>query len=138
MKLASLWCICLGMCCVCSFSQNRSFEADIRNRLFPGGKAIGQPLTSRQPYIRMLRVDSYQEAYDFFRHICLVEDKVKIRQHNGHPYYFYSLPNDGYFVFTDDVVKNRNEVAVLWIKVPSLIKQGIREIHFVETIKIKR
>lgn len=138
MKLASLWCICWGMCCFCAFSQNHSLEADIRNRLFPKGKIIGQPFTSRQPCIRMLRVDSYREACDFFKGICAGEGKVKIRQHNGHPYYFYSLPDDGYFVFTDDVKENRNEVAILWIKVPSLIKQGIREIHFVETIKIKR
>lgn len=124
--------------CVVALRQNGLSEKQLTGYLFPQGKAIGQPFTSKQPYIRMVRVSSYRDAYDFFKGICQLPGKLKVRKDKRYSYYFYLLPDGGYLVFTDKVVCDRNEVAILWIKVPFLIKQGIREIHFVETIKIKQ
>lgn len=123
--------------CAVAWGQNGLSEKQLTGYLFPQGKAIGQPFTSKQPYIRMVRVSSYRDAYDFFKGICRLPGKLKVRKDKRYTYYFYLLPDDGYLVFTDKVACGRNEVAILWIKVPFLINQGIREVHFVETIKIK-
>lgn len=121
-----------------ALGQNGLSEKQLTGYLFPQGKAIGQPFTSKQSYIRMVRVSSYSEAYDFFKDISQLPGELKVRKDKRYTYYFYLLPDNGYLIFTDKVVGSRNEVAILRIEVPFLIKRGIREIHFVETIKIKQ
>lgn len=132
-----LWWTWLWLYCTIALGQNSLSEKQLTDYFFPHGKAIGQPFTSKQPYIRMVRVNSYDEAYDFFKAICRLPEELKVRQNKGYTYYYFCLPDKGCLIFTDKVVSGRNEVAILWIKVPFLIKQGIREVHFVQTIKIK-
>lgn len=132
-----LWWTWLWLHCAIALGQNSLSEKQLTGYFFPQGKAIGQPFTSKQPHIRMLRVSSYGEAYDFFKGICRLPGELKVRQNKGYIYYYFCLPDNGCLIFTDKVASGRNEVAILWIKVPFLIKQGIREVHFVQTIKIK-
>lgn len=132
-----LWWTCFWLHYVIALGQNSLSEEKLTNYFFPQGKAIGQPLQQKQPYIRMMRVSSYNEAYDFFKGLCRLSGELKIRQNKGYTYYYFCLPDNGCLIFTNNVVCGRNEIAILWIKVPFLIKQGIQEVRFVQTIKIK-
>lgn len=137
MKKKFFWGLWLCLYGITAFCQGHSQQEILLNSFFPAGKAIGQPFTSKQPCIRMVRVNSYQEAYDFFQSVCLFPDHLKRTQYKGNNYYRYFLPDSTCLIFTDKVIAGRNEVAILWIGIPDLNKKGIREIHFVQTIKIK-
>lgn len=131
--------LCCLLYCIPATCQQSCINDQLTEYFFPGGKAIGQPFTSKQTYIRMVRVCSFDEANRFFRRLYTAWGHIEKYSHSGHFYYRASLPEDrGYFLFTDKVVPKRNEVAILWVKVPYLLERGISEIHFVETIKIKR
>ena len=133
-----LCCILLAIHATVVFAQDNFPEKQLAGCFFPKGRAIGQPFTSKQPHIRMVRVDSYSEALDFFKNICRFPGQLKTRENKGDIGYFYILPDKGYFLFTPKGIAGTNEVAILWIKVPFLVKQGVQEIHFVQTIKIKQ
>lgn len=142
MKVRPITYICATVMCLCTItvrSQTEFQKEKLLTCFFENGRPIGQPFTSKQPYIRMVRVNSYKDAYDFFNQLCLPPGILDIYRDEEYIFYRYSFQGDGgSLLFTNKVVPKRNEVAVLWIKVPSIIKQGIREIHFVETIKTKR
>lgn len=107
----------------------------LQQNLFPGGRPVGQPFSRFHPNIRMLRVDSYAEAYDWFVYSC---DNITLCTDTLSPYRYYrSSYKDGFLIFTDKINPNTHEVAVLLIFSDSLLNKGISEIHFVETIKIK-
>lgn len=121
--------------CTIAFPQQTKEIQRIREHIYKGGKPIGQPFTSRQPHIRMLRVGSYKEAWDFFVDISKGTGKLQMYNMKPFTYYCYSLPeNKGNLIFTDKVKPKRYEVAVLWVCIDSI---AIKEIHFIETIKIK-
>jgi hypothetical protein len=106
--------------------------------LFPCGKAIGQAYSRTQTGIRMVKVDSYSEAYGFFLSLC---DTNAIRTLAGSPYkkYVCPLPDlKGSLLFTDSVPARTHETAVLHVACDSVNRRGIREIHFVETVKPNR
>lgn len=136
-----------GVCCVCCSSslaqtsqpENLLPAERILYHLFPTGKAIGQPFTSKQTDIRMLRVNSYQEACDFFYLLCNGQDGLKPYVYNGYTYCIYNIPDSkGRLVFTDKVVPKRNEVAIIYIQSEDICRNGVRRIHFVEAIKIRK
>lgn len=138
-KRYMIYSLCCLLYCIPAIGQKSILNSQFTEYFFPGGKAIGQPFTSKQTHIRMVRVCSFEEAYCFFRRLCVASGNVEKYSHSGYFYYRTSLPEGkGYFLFTDKVVPKRNEVAILRIKVPYLVERGINEIHFVETIKIKR
>jgi hypothetical protein len=106
--------------------------------LFPGGKAIGQAYSRTQTGIRMVRVDSYSEAYGFFLSLC---DTNAIRTLAGTPYKKYASPLPdikGSLLFTDSVPARTHETAILHVACDSVNRYGIHEIHFVETVKPNR
>jgi hypothetical protein len=103
--------------------------------LFPGGRATGQAYSRVQTDIRMVRVDSYGEAYGFFLSLC---DTNAIRTLDGIPFrkYVCPLPDlNGTLLFTDSVPAKTHETAILYIACDSINRCGIREVHFVETVK---
>lgn len=105
---------------------------------FANERAIGQSYSRFQPEIRMVRVDSAREAYLYF--LALNTDKkIKLVYCKGWKYYCVMQGSgQGNIIFTRRVKPNRNETAVLYITDPSLNDYGIREIHFVQSIKIRR
>lgn len=122
--------------CTVAFPQQTKEIQRIREHLYKGGKPIGQPFTSRQPHIRMLRVGSYKEARDFFMDLSKGAGILQIYSIKPFTCYRYVLTEKkGDLFFTDKVKPKRNEVAILWVRIDSIT---IKEVHFVETIKIKR
>jgi hypothetical protein len=110
----------------------------VLNALFPAGKPVGQSYSRNKPDIRMMRVDSYGEACDFFCSLCQGQE---IRCHNQPPHIYYTCPLaglDGYILFSNKVKSNTHEAAVLWIVSDSINKRGMSEVHFVETVKTSR
>lgn len=105
--------------------------------LFTNGKPIGQSFSRFQPEKRMVRVRSYQEAYEIFLSMCTDKKKIiTVVPEATHICYLYPLCNkDGYLCFTDKVESDTYEVAVVWVISDSIGKMGVREVHFVETIK---
>lgn len=138
MKIWHLYCIAgmvMFLNCIVAFPQQITEIQRIRECLYPAGKPIGQPFTSRQTDIRMLRVDSYQEARSFFMNLCRGSGKLQMYSIKTFTCYRYTLSgNKGHLIFTDKVKPKRNETAVLWVSIDSI---GVKEIHFVETTKIK-
>lgn len=104
--------------------------------LFPKGKPIGQSFSRLQADKRMVRVDSYGEAYEIFLSMC-DEEKVVTMSDSGSTNHLYSLGKDNYLCFTDKVQPDNYEVAILWVMSDSINKAGVRNVHFVETIKKK-
>ncbi|NDV64484.1 hypothetical protein [Bacteroides sp. 224] len=105
--------------------------------LFPKGKPIGQAFSRFQPDKRMVRVDSYQEAYEISLSMC-VDNKQVVPALPEFPHTCYLYPlcgKDGYLCFTDKAELNTYEVAVIWVMSDSISKLGIREIRFVEMRK---
>lgn len=114
-----------------------SASDSLRHVLFPDGRIIGQPLSRLHTDIRMVRVESAQEGYGIFRQLCITEHTGTI-QHQGHTYEYCYLPEcyGGYLIFTCKVRPGRHEVGIIYIRSPILNILGIKEIHFVETIKL--
>ena len=128
--------VLLCFSCIVAFSQQCMEKKELDRILYPDNSPIGQPFTSRQPYIRMVRVNSYEEAWSFWKKIKKKKDKIEKYENGHYVYYQYPLSNGkGYLIFTNKVKPGKNEVAVLWIKADSV---DIKEIHFVETVKIKK
>lgn len=86
--------------------------------LFPDGKPLGQPYTHKQPEIRMVRVSSAHEADSFY---MALQDR--------HPEYETD--------YTHDTPAGTYEVGIVRIMDSAVIAKGIKEIHFVETVKPK-
>lgn len=87
--------------------------------LFPDGRPLGQSYTHKQPEIRMVRVSSVHEADSFC--MALPEKYPGCRI-----YYTHDTPAGTY------------EVGIIRIMDSAVIAKGIKEIHFVETVKPKR
>lgn len=86
--------------------------------LFPDGKPVGQPYSSRHRDIRMVRVSSMQEADSFYT-------AMRSRHPECCADYTHEVPGGTY------------EVGIIYIRDSAVIAGGIREIHFVETVKPK-
>lgn len=87
----------------------------------------------------MVRVYSKEEGLSFFRKICTGGMESYGKDKKGTHLLGYSTDiTDGYLIFTTDVPVGTYEVGIIKVCSPSLIARGIREIHFVETIKIKK
>lgn len=106
------------MCGMLSCSEVSPYRLESGN-LFPSGRPVGQPYSSRHRDVRMVRVSSVQEADSF-----------------------YSAMRDSYpecrADYTHKVPDGTYEVGIIYIKDSAVIARGIREIHFVETVKPKR
>lgn len=87
--------------------------------LFPDDKPVGQPRSARQQDIRMVRVCSVHEADSFYK-----------TMNKKHPHcnadYTHAVPEDTY------------EVGIIRFRDSAVVAKGIREIHFVETVKPER
>lgn len=112
--ISAFWTFPLLMAC----SDVKSYCLE-PGELFPDGKPLGQPYTYKQPEIRMVRVSSVHEADSF----CL------------------ALPNQYpgcRIYYTHDTPVNTYEVGIIYIMDPMLNARGIKEIHFVETVKPRK
>lgn len=87
--------------------------------LFPDGKPVGQPYSTAHRKIRMVRVSSVEEADSFYTALQGKYPACKT-------------------VYTYDVPCATYEVAIIRIMDSAVIAKGIREIHFVETVKSAR
>lgn len=113
-RISALWALPVLMAC----SEVRPYRLE-PGELFPDGKPLGQPYTHKRPEIRMVRVSSVCEADSFY---MTLRDK--------HPKCETS--------YTHDTPAGTYEVAIIRIMDSAVIAQGIKEIHFVETVKPKR
>lgn len=84
--------------------------------LFPDGKPVGQSRSAREQGIRMVRVYSVHEADSFYK-----------AMNEKHPHC-----NADY---THAVPENTYEVGIIRFRDSAVVAKGIREIHFVETVK---
>lgn len=112
--ISALWTFPLLMAC----SDVKSYSLE-PGELFPDGKPLGQPYSYKQPKIRMVRVSSVHEADSF----CL------------------ALPNKYprcRIYYTHDTSVNTYEVGIIRIMDSMIVAKGIKEIHFVETVKPKK
>ena len=107
--------------------------------LFPDGKPVGQPCTSKRTDIRMVRVASVQEADSFFAALCR---NGKYRHvFTYHPSggremrYYRAGTTGGEMLYTHDIPEGTYEVGIIHIRDSTINAKGIRELHFVETIK---
>ena len=74
MKVRPITYICATVMCLCTItirSQTEFQKEKLFTYFFENGRPIGQPFTSKQPCIRMVRVNSYKDAYEFFNQLCL-------------------------------------------------------------------
>lgn len=106
--------------------------------LFPEGKAIGQSFNRFQPDKRIVRVESYEEAYGFFLRMHNDGMITAVLDAENACYLFPLTGKDGYLCFTNNVQPGHFEVAVLWVISDSINRMGVRSVHFVETIKKRR
>jgi hypothetical protein len=112
------------------------YDSPIMQAFFPQGKPIGQPLSRLHTDIRMVRVDSYREAYDFFLSACGSEAHVFRFEQLPYLYCKCTLRDmDDILIFTDRATPNTYETAILYILSDSIKRNGIGEIRFVETVK---
>lgn len=112
-----------------------------KGELFPGNKPVGQPYTSKQTHIRMVRVSSVQEADSFFVALCRNRqyDHIITGRYNGMDMHYYRNDStDGEMIYTHDVPPKTYEVGIIYIWDTVINGKGIREVHFVETIKPSR
>ena len=105
------------MCGLLSCSEMRPYRLE-PGELFPDGKPVGQPYSSRHRDIRMVRVSSMQEADSFYT-------AMRSRHPECCADYTHEVPGGTY------------EVGIIYIRDSAVIAGGIREIHFVETVKPK-
>lgn len=87
--------------------------------LFPDGKPVGQSRSVRQQDIRMVRVHSVHEADSFYK-------AMKEKYPDCRADYSHAVPENTY------------EVGIIRFGDSAVVAKGIREIHFVETVKPKR
>lgn len=107
--------------------------------LFPGGQPLGQPRSRLDTDIRMVRVCSKEDGLSFFRMICTGGVEPYGKDKDGARLLGHSTDiTDGCLIFTTDVPAGTYEVGIIKVCSPSIITRGIREIHFVEIIKINK
>jgi len=91
-------------------------------KLFLDGKPVGQPYMSRMTSIRMVKMESVQEADRFFVALCRNKSSV----------------SDDRMRYTHEMPSHTQEIGILYISDSLINAQGIREVHFVKTIEPKQ
>lgn len=113
-----------------------------KGELFPGNKPVGQPYTSKRTDIRMVRVSSVQEADSFFVALCQNENYEHVftyyRTDGKNTRCYRNDMTDGEMIYTHEVPAKSHEVGIIYIRDSVINGKGIREVHFVETIKPSR
>lgn len=87
----------------------------------------------------MVRVFSEDEAYGIFRRLCGKEYIFPVS--DGKYHYHACLlakPYTGYLLYSFHVKPDTYEVGVIYVHSPELRKLGIKELHLVKAIKIKK
>lgn len=112
---------------------------EMHERLLPGGRPMGQPLSSRQPDVRVVRVESVHEADSIFLGLCL-RFPVERMRYGGEEWRVCRLPEPygGYICYTHRPLRGWRVVGTIYIRSPGLNGWGFSEIRFVETIKTRR
>lgn len=137
LRMVILMLLALAASNVRSFATGK--KDSVISVLFPDGKAIGQPYTHNRTDIRMIRVFNDDEAYGIFRRLCGKEYIFPVSD-GKHRYHACQLvqPYTGYLLYSFYVKPDTYEVGIIYVHSPELRKLGIREVHFVKTIKINK
>ena len=108
----------------------------IREILFKDGRLIGQPLSVRQPDVRVVRVESVQEADSIFHAMCLGQ-KVIVRMYKGDECQTCYLPPHygGSLHYHHIPLSGWRLAGTVLVSSPRLNGWGVKEIRFVETVK---
>lgn len=111
---------------------------ELHGKLFPGGKPIGQPLSSAHPEVRIVRVESGQEADAAFFGLCL-KNRITRRMYKGEEWLVCRLSQryGGWLCYTRRPLRGWRVVGTVYIRSPLLNGWGFAEIRFVETIKCR-
>lgn len=109
---------------------------ELRERLFVSGRPIGQPLSSKRPDVRIVRVDSRHEADSIFSGIC-VGCHVVCRTYRGEEWLICRLPPryGGYLCYTHRPLPGWRVVGTVYMRSTALNRWGFTEVRFVETVK---
>lgn len=115
----------------------RPYE-ELRERLLPGDRPIGQPLSRKRTDIRIVRVDSRAEADSVFSGLCLGLP-VKRRTYHGEVWLTCRMPPHygGELHYTHRPLHGWRVVGTVYVRSPELNRWGFTEIRFVETVKTK-
>lgn len=127
-------------CTACMFSPVSPTMIPEIGELFPKGKTIGQPYTSRQTDIRMVKVSSVTEADSFYMALCQKDENAHILRYKYKGQDFWLYRNDesgGNMIYTHHVHSGTYEVGIIYIRDSCINSRGIREVRFIETIKLK-
>ena len=108
----------------------------MREILFKDGRLIGQPLSVRQPDVRVVRVESVQEADSIFHAMCLGQ-KVIVRMYKGDECQTCYLPPHygGSLHYHHIPLSGWRLAGTVLVSSPRLNGWGVKEIRFVETVK---
>lgn len=112
-----------------------------RGELFPGNEPVGQPYAPKRTDIRMVRVSSVQEADSFFVALCqnMRYTRIFTCRHDGMKvWYCRNDKTGGEMTYTHEVPSGTYEVGIIRIMDSVINGKGIREVHFVGTIKPSR
>lgn len=141
-SISKVLCLLLTVLMLSAFRQG-NVGTDVYRHLhlllFPDGRPIGQPLSGKCPEIRMVRVQSPHEAYRIFAGLC-VFGKIDTLTFRGDKWLFCHLPGErgGYLLFNRRPRPGWREVGTVYIRSSILNVWGLKELHFIETIKIKK
>lgn len=107
--------------------------------LFHNGKPLGQPYTKEMADIRMVRVSSVNEADSLFTILSRNSDYGDVLSYclpDGDSIRYSRNENtDGKMLYTHRTLIGTYEVGIIYIQDSAINNKGIREVHFVKTIK---
>lgn len=112
---------------------------ELRGRLFVNGRPIGQPLSSKHPEVRIVRVESSHEAQELFLGMC-PGCRIIRRMYKEEEWFACRLPPQygGWLYYTSRPLRGWHLAGTVYVRSPLLNRWGFKEIRFVETIKIKK
>lgn len=115
----------------------RPYE-ELREKLMPEGRPIGQPLSRKQTDIRIVRVDSRAEADSIFSGLCLGLPVAR-RTYDGEEWLTCRMPPHygGELHYTHRPLHGWRVAGTVYVRSPELNRWGFTEIRFVETVKVK-
>lgn len=132
-----LFMMSVAMCSCLGGNRHAADKNNKENGLLINGRPLGQPLSHDHTEIRMVRVESYEEALRIIRRISADSPPLSDMDNTLQPLAGDErrCPGESYHCTTHTDPRT-HEVAILYVPRKVAEQTGIHEIHFVETIKI--
>lgn len=116
-------------------AQNQPGAEQIRKKiefkLLPEQKPVGEAIDSKNPEVRIVKVDDFQDVYAYMTFMC-PQQQIKLEKKGDYHYYTYVLPDgEERLVLSDKADVKKKEIAVLEVEVKNL-KGKVRQVRFVK------